>query len=75
MDFHSPLLWLAFMFLPAVYDSMLARVLVYHACAAVGYFTIAGVVLTSQRAGLNDAQDLCRSPCCARADRPSDRKP
>lgn len=46
--FIPPLLWLAFMFLPAVRDSMLARVLVYHGCAAVGYLTIACVVLTSK---------------------------
>ncbi|MDQ1198225.1 GGDEF domain-containing protein [Agrobacterium sp. SORGH_AS 787] len=46
--FIPPLLWLAFMFLPPVRDSMLARVLVYHLCAAIGYCTIAGVVLTSK---------------------------
>lgn len=43
------LLWLAVMFLPAVRENMLARVLVYHLCAAIGYIMIAGVVMTSKQ--------------------------
>ncbi|OAE37523.1 sensor domain-containing diguanylate cyclase [Agrobacterium tumefaciens] len=41
------LLWIAGMFVPAVRDNMVARILLYHASAATGYFMLSGILLAS----------------------------
>ncbi|CUX22808.1 MULTISPECIES: GGDEF domain-containing protein [Rhizobium/Agrobacterium group] len=48
------LLWVAGMLIPTVRESMVSRILLYHACAAVAYFMLAGVVLANRsRASLS----------------------
>jgi diguanylate cyclase (GGDEF)-like protein len=48
------LLWVAGMLIPQVRESMASRILLYHTCAAVGYFMLAGVVLADRgRASLS----------------------
>ncbi|MBO0128015.1 MULTISPECIES: GGDEF domain-containing protein [Rhizobium/Agrobacterium group] len=48
------LLWVGGMLVPPVRDSMISRILLYHACAAVAYFMLAGVVLANRsRASLS----------------------
>ncbi|WP_454700612.1 diguanylate cyclase [Agrobacterium burrii] len=48
------LLWVGGMLIPPVRESMASRILLYHACAAVAYFMLAGVVLANRsRASLS----------------------
>ncbi|AQS62045.1 hypothetical protein AGRHK599_LOCUS920 [Rhizobium rhizogenes] len=48
------LLWVGGMLVPPVRESMISRILLYHACAAVAYFMLAGVVLANRsRASLS----------------------
>ncbi|MES5046607.1 GGDEF domain-containing protein [Rhizobium nepotum] len=48
------LLWVAGMFIAPIRESMVSRILLYHACAATGYFMLAGVLLASKaRASLS----------------------
>lgn len=43
-----PLLWVAGMLIGPVRENMVPRILLYHICAATGYFMLAGILLASK---------------------------